>query len=148
MTTELLDAHSSTPATEPLALKLNEGLGPLPERDDLGWHALNYRTAHTLHAEAMWQELLACVERRVAAERERCAQICRDHAADKHPPFKAHEDRYMDGWLDAANECEWAIHGPNVRAKRAATAGRQARAGEDVPRTARPGLVACRWRSA
>jgi len=35
-----------------------------------------------------------------------------------------------------------------VRAKRATTAGRQARAGENVPRTARPGLVACRWRSA
>ncbi len=34
------------------------------------------------------------------------------------------------------------------RAKRATTAGRQARAGENVPRTARPGLVACRWRSA
>ena len=28
---------------------------------------------------------------------------------------------------------------PNVRAKRATTAGRQARAGENVPRTARPG---------
>ena len=37
---------------------------------------------------------------------------------------------------------------PNVRAKRATTAGRQARAGENVPRTTRPGLVACRWRSA
>ena len=37
---------------------------------------------------------------------------------------------------------------PNVRAKRATTAGRQARAGENVPRTARPGLVVCRWRSA
>jgi len=37
---------------------------------------------------------------------------------------------------------------PNVRAKGAPTAGRQARAGENVPRTARPGLVACRWRSA
>ena len=37
---------------------------------------------------------------------------------------------------------------PNVRAKRATTAGRQARAGENVPRTARPGLVACRCRSA
>ena len=36
---------------------------------------------------------------------------------------------------------------PNVRAKRAAPAGRQARAGENVPRTARPGLVACRGRS-
>ncbi len=37
---------------------------------------------------------------------------------------------------------------PNVRAKRATTAGRQARAGENVPRTTSPGLVACRWRSA
>ena len=37
---------------------------------------------------------------------------------------------------------------PNVRVKRATTAGRQARAGENVPCTAGPGLVACRWRSA
>ena len=37
---------------------------------------------------------------------------------------------------------------PNVRAKRATTAGRQARADENVLRTAGPGLVACRWRSA
>jgi hypothetical protein len=37
---------------------------------------------------------------------------------------------------------------PNVRAKRATTAGCQARAGENVPRTTSPGLVACRWRSA
>jgi hypothetical protein len=46
-----------------------------PYRNDLGWHALNYRTAHTLHAEAMWRELEACVARKVAAERERCAAI-------------------------------------------------------------------------
>ena len=32
-------------------------------KDDLAWHALNYRTAHTLHAEEMWQELQACVRR-------------------------------------------------------------------------------------
>ena len=32
---------------------------------------------------------------------------------------------------------------PNVRAKRATTVGRQARAGENVPRTDSPGLVAC-----
>ena len=51
-------------------------------------------------------------------------------------------------------EGEYVLHfeiapvpAPNVRAKRATTAGRQARAGENVPRTARPGLVACRWRS-
>ena len=31
MTTELPDTHPSTDATGPLALKSNEGLGPLPE---------------------------------------------------------------------------------------------------------------------
>ena len=37
---------------------------------------------------------------------------------------------------------------PNVRAKRATAAGRQARPQENVHRTLWPGLVACRWRSA
>ena len=37
---------------------------------------------------------------------------------------------------------------PNVRVKRATTGGRQAWAGENAPRTAGPGLAACRWRSA
>ena len=36
-------------------------------QNDLFWHALNYRTAATQHAEEMWQELAACVERKVAA---------------------------------------------------------------------------------
>ena len=36
---------------------------------------------------------------------------------------------------------------PNVRAEAGPTAGRQARAGENVPRTTSPGLVACRWAS-
>ena len=36
---------------------------------------------------------------------------------------------------------------PNVRAKPDPTVGRQARAGENVPRTARRALVACRWAS-
>jgi len=35
--------------------------------NDLKWHALNYRTAGTLEAEEMWQELLACVNRKVEA---------------------------------------------------------------------------------
>jgi len=40
------------------------------------------------------------------------------------------------------------IAGPNVRAKRATTAGRQAPGSENVHRTTARGLVACRWRSA
>lgn len=53
-------------------------LPPEEHADDLGWHALNYRTAATQHAEAMWQELQACVDRKVKAEREACAQACQD----------------------------------------------------------------------
>ncbi len=47
---------------------------------DLGWHALNYRCAHTVQAEMFWRELEACVQRLVdaatLAERERAAKVC------------------------------------------------------------------------
>jgi hypothetical protein len=56
-------------------------------------------------------------------------------------------------WLFGCGRCFPRLRGrglvlPNVRAKRATTAGRQARACENVPSTTGPGLVACRWRSA
>ena len=52
-------------------------------------------------------------------------------------------------WLFlAAGDAQVVFARPNVRAKRATTAGRQAQAGENVQRTTGPGLVACRWRSA
>jgi hypothetical protein len=41
-----------------------------------------------------------------------------------------------------------ALVAANVRAKRAPAAGRLAPDGENVPRTASRGQVACRWRSA
>lgn len=40
------------------------------EEESLAWHALNYRTAHTLHAEEMWQELQNFVARKRYEERE------------------------------------------------------------------------------
>jgi len=49
----------------------------------------------------------------------------------------------LGGWHEKSE-----LASPNVRAKRATTAGRQARAGENVRSTTGPGLVACRWRSA
>ena len=52
------------------------------DSDNLHWHALNYRTAASQRAEAMWLELAACVDRKIAAERERCAKLC-DAAEDK-----------------------------------------------------------------
>ena len=49
---------------------------------------------------------------------------------------------------DSAGAPQAVLVLPNVRAKLAPTVGRQARTGENVPRTARPGLVARRWGSA
>ena len=43
---------------------------------DLFYHAMNYRGATTQHAELFWKELQACVDRLLAAERERCAKVC------------------------------------------------------------------------
>ena len=40
------------------------------EEESLAWHALNYRTAHTLNAEEMWQELQKFVARKRYEERE------------------------------------------------------------------------------
>lgn len=42
---------------------------------DLHWHALNYRTAATVHAHAAWLELEACVGRLIEREREACAAL-------------------------------------------------------------------------
>ena len=50
--------------------------------------------------------------------------------------------------VDAAVHVAAKFAEPNVRGKPAPTVGRQARAGENVPRTAGPGLVARRWGSA
>ena len=50
---------------QPLEVLSSDELGH--DADDLGWHALNYRTAHTVHAQEMWQALSACVERLTAA---------------------------------------------------------------------------------
>jgi hypothetical protein len=48
------------------------------EGQDLGWHALNYRTAHTVHAQAMYEELERYVRAAILAERERCAKVCEE----------------------------------------------------------------------
>jgi hypothetical protein len=57
---------------------------PTDDARCLGWHALNYRTAHThaLHAQAMYEELERFVREyaraAVLAERARCARIADD----------------------------------------------------------------------
>jgi len=48
----------------------------IEEDDDIFYHALNYRGADSKNAELFWQELLACVNRLIAAEREECARYC------------------------------------------------------------------------
>lgn len=52
------------------------------ESENLHWHALNYRTAAPQHADEMWQTLVACVERKVAAERERMSDVAQRRSAE------------------------------------------------------------------
>jgi hypothetical protein len=51
---------------------------PDPYEFDLFWHALNYRTAATPEADAMWKKLDECVrklkQRRAESVAERCAE--------------------------------------------------------------------------
>jgi hypothetical protein len=76
------------------------------ESENLHWHALNYRTAAPQHADEMWQELVACVERKIAAERERCALLC-----DKAARNNAETTARLRWPLEALAE---RIRGPNV----------------------------------
>lgn len=78
------------------------------EGNDLGWHALNYRTAHTVHAEAMWQELLAyvqsharlAVQQAVLVERERCIAAVESERLED--PSVHADDRAYEMALDDA----------------------------------------------
>ena len=49
-------------------------------------------------------------------ENKRCKEKCEELASDEAPTYKDYEDTYLNGtyingWLDACNECGWAIHG-------------------------------------
>ena len=50
------------------------------------------------------------------AERERCEKKCEDLFEGNELPYKDYDDTYLNGtyingWLDACNECKWVIHG-------------------------------------
>ena len=104
-------SDDATPGNVPLS----DLLGPLPEADLSHRKALDDCDEETSYsADAMEAERQRCYALGVTTERARCVRICEEHAADKNPPFKDYEDNYRDGWLDAANECGWAIQGPNA----------------------------------
>ena len=87
----------------------------MDESENLHWHALNYRTAAPQHAEEMWQELVACVERKVAAERERCAMKLQVTRAEVQ---LAAGELSTEEWRMCAAVLRWMqgrIHGSNVR---------------------------------
>jgi len=72
--------------------------------------------------------------------------------ADRNPSTGCNGDEYFIYGGPATGVAFLTCSGgnfvpPNVRVEAGPTARRQARTGENVPRTARPGLVACRWAS-
>ena len=61
---------------------------------------------------AQTQEVLQSIwDAATSAERDRCKQKCEELADDRETPYKDYENTYINGWLDACNECGWAIHG-------------------------------------
>ena len=78
-----------------------------------------------------------------------CKIALAEQTQQSNTPGKRNQDGSRPSGLEVDGDILEKVHmSSNVRAKRATTAGRRARAGENVPRTTRPGLVACRWRSA
>lgn len=103
------DERPDGQTAEPLALRLNDQLGPLPEPDMSHEKARDDREEETSYsAEAVKTERQRCYELGMAAERKRWITLCKDLAADNNPPHKEYEDTYNDGWLDACNEILWA----------------------------------------
>jgi len=92
---------------------------------------------------------LVCVSEKPASLRDFCARDGFRELAGPRSGEQQVADLERVGLAFSAGKVA-DVHSvtPNVRVKRATAAGRQARAGENVPRTACPGLVACRWRSA
>lgn len=86
----------------------------LPE--PLPWHALNYRTAHTVDAEAMWQELAeaireygnACARAAMARDAQICDAIETRHY-ERMRQRDSHSVQYIEGKSDGAGECVRAI---------------------------------------
>ena len=121
----------TTESDRPLGLGLNEGLGGLPP----GWRAVpvDYDPSGDDEAEA---------------ERVSDAWFEASSAFDLAVPHYMRGHSEWEARMRAAMRVLADRLPPNVRAKRATAAGRQARAGDNVQRTACLGLVACRWRSA
>lgn len=104
MTPELPDAHPSARAPEPLALKSNEGLGPLPEAMQ-DYPEPGERT-YTESA------LLSFGRQERAAERERCAGICDGIGAAYTGAARRLDGQHAThaaGQRDGANECAATI---------------------------------------
>lgn len=73
----------------------------------LGWHALNYRTAHTVHAQAMWLEL----EQFVRLHGESCYRAGLERAAQIATSFATDADNIVTAgaWDNAIDTCATAI---------------------------------------
>ena len=105
-----------------------------------------------LRREHEWLSLVSYEEHRSGRGIWKLAQTClEDQRLDRSAVIR---DEFVERWHLGTNSggvedrtagvCKVCPVPPNVRAKRATTAGRQARAGENGRSTTGPGLVACR----
>lgn len=87
MTDPVTGADSSTTTAEPLALRLNDQLGPLPEPAQISYVTDSVMRSHEVRSYTAGQ-MRAYAAEQVAAERERCAAVCdgiaRQYKDDSH----------------------------------------------------------------
>ena len=145
------------PGGPPLGLGLNEGLGSEPRRLVSTGRAAEATSARSRagHGGGMRRRQASVVSgprsRGLAQVRGRGCGKAKEAEKMENRTTRFHQecDQGEATWPSRVEAChDRCIALPNVRAKPAPTAGRQARVGENVPRTAKPGLVARRWGSA
>ena len=100
MTTNDTEAGKPAPAAEPLALRLNDQLGPPPAYlgDGQTAYAAGIVASWPEHNRARFRALLFTgeqLERAVAEERERCARLC----DDEFPRLQSSAERDLCAWL-------------------------------------------------
>jgi hypothetical protein len=112
-----------------------------------GWASRSASQRHWVLPVLVWRALL--LDRRVRLAGLGFRYWLRRDRPVRRGPSETTRDASLKAkpWQCASGQ-EASRMQPNVRAKLAPTAGRQARTGENVPRTARPGLAARRWGSA
>ena len=104
----------------PAKVRLNDGLGPLPEPHYPQWSHSNECEAFT-GGQMRWYADRE-VARAVTAERKRCAGLMDSMWNEYKAAHPSYRSDYEEGYLDALDAAEQRLKGPNVAGEATTTA--------------------------